>query len=631
MILRVLIGILLAGWLGLGDARSQVLLPNGQQQFVDANGSPLAAGKVFFYIPNTSTPKTTWQDNGLTSANTNPVVLDSAGRATIWGSGLYRQVLQDSSGNTIWDQSTGLLVNSLTTVNTTAALRVLVGGSSNSVLRLGYFTVGDGGQATYNWNASSTCTDDGGSCIAPNLGTGRWILSASAAVDAAAFGVLPGRDVSSSLQIAMTWACTNNKRLNLQGSSNSYQIATTLTIGNGTNSTLSTTNGCELHGVMSGTAENEISPSGAPVTIKWTGGASTMMQVSGPIYGVRVFGVSLDCNNTCVNPLILHHPIASAFEQILIENWKGIGLTLDSYTQFGGLAIGASRNTFNSVRATNPTVGSCGSGMKVGNDSAPGVLDVAQNEWSNSQFNWDGSGGCAASYGILFRFADNLTFTQLAVGPLFGLNGTGILVDAPTLQLGFPGEITFYNSSIGNGTGNLNAGWTSTRGLGFFPYPTGDGQALPVGAVTFGQFYGFTTSGRPFGITTPGILNGTGGPTKVSLIGTKYTGLGCITGASSDCGIPNGKFAGQVTNLRVSLSDAVGGGESVVATLVANGVDTVLTCTIVGTTLCNANNSGITVPSGSSFALKTVGSAAAPTSLVTWGIVEEIQQDGSIF
>lgn len=61
---------------------------------------------MYFYIPNTLTPKNTWQDSGLTILNTNPVNLDAAGRAVIWGSGSYRQIVKDAVGNTIWDQVT---------------------------------------------------------------------------------------------------------------------------------------------------------------------------------------------------------------------------------------------------------------------------------------------------------------------------------------------------------------------------------------------------------------------------------------------------------------------------------------------------------------------------------------------
>lgn len=80
------------------------LIPNGKQQFVDQNGKPLVAGKVFFYSVGTNTPKNTYQDIGETILNTNPVILDARGQAGIYGTGPYRQVLRDRFDNLIWDQ-----------------------------------------------------------------------------------------------------------------------------------------------------------------------------------------------------------------------------------------------------------------------------------------------------------------------------------------------------------------------------------------------------------------------------------------------------------------------------------------------------------------------------------------------
>ena len=82
------------------------LLPNGKQTFYDSNGVPLVGGSVYFYIPSTSTPKNTWQDSGELVLNSTPVILDSLGSAVIYGSGVYRQLVKDSLGNTIWDQLT---------------------------------------------------------------------------------------------------------------------------------------------------------------------------------------------------------------------------------------------------------------------------------------------------------------------------------------------------------------------------------------------------------------------------------------------------------------------------------------------------------------------------------------------
>jgi microcystin-dependent protein len=81
-----------------------ILVPVGKQQFFDNNGDPLSAGTVDFYIPATTTRKNTWSDSACTILNANPVVLDAAGRASIYGQGDYRQVVKNSSGATIFDQ-----------------------------------------------------------------------------------------------------------------------------------------------------------------------------------------------------------------------------------------------------------------------------------------------------------------------------------------------------------------------------------------------------------------------------------------------------------------------------------------------------------------------------------------------
>lgn len=92
--------------LNVAYAQTASILPPAKTTFVDQNGKPLTGGKVQFYVPGTTTPKKTWQDAGETIPNTNPVVLDSAGRAIILGDGTYRQQVYDRNGNLIWDQQT---------------------------------------------------------------------------------------------------------------------------------------------------------------------------------------------------------------------------------------------------------------------------------------------------------------------------------------------------------------------------------------------------------------------------------------------------------------------------------------------------------------------------------------------
>lgn len=111
MLKALLVALALGLGLGLSPVGAGELLPNGEQTFADANGDPLAAGSVYFYVPNTSTLKDTWfsPTESAPNLNTNPVVLDAAGRAVIYGSGSYRQVVKDSLGVTIWDELTNAI------------------------------------------------------------------------------------------------------------------------------------------------------------------------------------------------------------------------------------------------------------------------------------------------------------------------------------------------------------------------------------------------------------------------------------------------------------------------------------------------------------------------------------------
>jgi hypothetical protein len=66
-------------------------------QFFDDTGAPLAGGKLFTYEAGTSTPKATYTTAAGTTQNTNPVVLDSEGRAIIFIDGSYKFELKDAN------------------------------------------------------------------------------------------------------------------------------------------------------------------------------------------------------------------------------------------------------------------------------------------------------------------------------------------------------------------------------------------------------------------------------------------------------------------------------------------------------------------------------------------------------
>lgn len=71
-------------------------------QYFDDSGRPLIAGKIYFYEPGTSTPKTTYSDAALSVANANPVVLGADGRMPdVFFAGTAKAVLKTSGDVTI--------------------------------------------------------------------------------------------------------------------------------------------------------------------------------------------------------------------------------------------------------------------------------------------------------------------------------------------------------------------------------------------------------------------------------------------------------------------------------------------------------------------------------------------------
>lgn len=80
------------------------LTPTPVMQFTDDSGAPLSGGKVYTYEAGTTNPLATYIDYQGSSANTNPVILDSRGEASIWlnEDTLYRLELKDANDVLIW-------------------------------------------------------------------------------------------------------------------------------------------------------------------------------------------------------------------------------------------------------------------------------------------------------------------------------------------------------------------------------------------------------------------------------------------------------------------------------------------------------------------------------------------------
>lgn len=132
----------------------------------DAVGVPLIGGLLYSYAAGTSTPLATYTDYTGNTANANPVVLDARGEANVWLSDdLYKLVLKDSLGNTIWtvDHVSANGTTSGLSVANYAALSAFDGFTPAYVYVLGAVTTGDGGQGLFYYDSADTTTaQDGG-------------------------------------------------------------------------------------------------------------------------------------------------------------------------------------------------------------------------------------------------------------------------------------------------------------------------------------------------------------------------------------------------------------------------------------------------------------------------------------
>ena len=81
------------------------LAPNPKFTALDSNGDPWVGAKLYTYETGTTTPKATYTDSTESTPNTNPVVLDQYGQASVWLSRLgtpYRFKLVSPDNVTIW-------------------------------------------------------------------------------------------------------------------------------------------------------------------------------------------------------------------------------------------------------------------------------------------------------------------------------------------------------------------------------------------------------------------------------------------------------------------------------------------------------------------------------------------------
>jgi hypothetical protein len=332
----------------------------------------------------------------------------------------------------------------------------------------------------------------------------------------------------------------------------SYTISSTLNIGDGTSSAISSYHGVSLVGAggprLIATSTNQA------VKITWTGATSTttpMLKIKGPIGGVRIENVLFDCASTAGIGIQSIHAQGVLIKNCHIVNNTGVALDIDAYatTTFGGDTVftngsinGIVENLL--VNSTNNNA----SGVRLG---ATG--NVAQWNFNGGAWRLDGTTGSSV---LILSFADHNSFYSIV-----GKAETGLRVKAISGQTTFPHNNFFWSSSIQSTSGanayvidNSVATWAPITGygLGFLGLPTADGSTPPTDT----RLWGFTDTQIFLGtwrfrdaltasstLLVSGILSAGSGPTTL----TNATGQLLAAAAASPTGSGNWVLATSPT------------------------------------------------------------------------------------
>jgi len=128
-------------------------------QFFDANGVPLFGGLLYTYLAGTTTPATTFTSSSGAQNNTNPIVLNSAGRtpAEIWVNGgvFYKFVLKTSTYVQIGSYDNIPAIDDITTSSTLITVAGTNTLTATATPTLGGYAIGQ----VFSFIAQNTNTD----------------------------------------------------------------------------------------------------------------------------------------------------------------------------------------------------------------------------------------------------------------------------------------------------------------------------------------------------------------------------------------------------------------------------------------------------------------------------------------
>ena len=177
----------------------------------DSNGDPLSSGKVYTYAAGTDTPLATYTDAGGGTANANPVILDSAGRANIWmtSASSYKFVVKTSADATVYT------VDDISASLTQAVLSASSGSSLVGFLQVGTGAVARTVQAKERDIMS--VTDFGAVGDGSTNDSAAFALATTAAYAYNAALFIPAVEPNDYYRLESAWAITDRDSLSIYG------------------------------------------------------------------------------------------------------------------------------------------------------------------------------------------------------------------------------------------------------------------------------------------------------------------------------------------------------------------------------------------------------------------------------
>ena len=159
-------------------AQDAALAPVLKHQFFDASGRPLSGGTISTYASGTMTPVATYTDYTAAHANANPIVLDSAGRASIWFAA------PPISGFTLSSAGAGATVTvaGYTVKASDPGALILISSGTNFVRGQHRILTADAGAGTWTFSDSATTGVGSGGTGSALVGAYKLVAKNSAGV-----------------------------------------------------------------------------------------------------------------------------------------------------------------------------------------------------------------------------------------------------------------------------------------------------------------------------------------------------------------------------------------------------------------------------------------------------------------